>query len=109
MSCRPLGLSGVSCLQGRWSQSPRRPHVADMRNSGPAEACTIDTLSSVRGEGLENSDRAIGTQGRERAFPPMTAGVLDPLPARSDGLDKVDGGPDAAFYIQIGIIQQVGI
>jgi hypothetical protein len=27
-----------------------------------------------------------------------------PLPARSDGLDNVDGGPDAAFYIQIGII-----
>jgi hypothetical protein len=26
------------------------------------------------------------------------------LPARSDGLDNVDGGPDAAFYIQIGII-----
>ncbi len=39
----------------------------------------------------------------------MTAGVLGPLPARSDGLDDVDGGPDAAFYIQIGIIQQVGI
>ncbi len=33
----------------------------------------------------------------------------DPLPARSDGLDNVDGGPDAAFYIQIGIIQQVCI
>jgi hypothetical protein len=31
-------------------------------------------------------------------------GGLNPLPARSDGLDNVDGGPDAAFYIQIGII-----
>jgi hypothetical protein len=30
--------------------------------------------------------------------------VSNPLPARSDGLDNVDGGPDAAFYIQIGII-----
>jgi hypothetical protein len=39
----------------------------------------------------------------------MTAGALDPLPARSDGLDNVDGGPDAAFYIQIGIIKQVSI
>jgi hypothetical protein len=28
----------------------------------------------------------------------------NPLPARSNGLDNVDGGPDAAFYIQIGII-----
>jgi hypothetical protein len=29
---------------------------------------------------------------------------LNPLPARSDGLDDVDGGPDAAFYIQLGVI-----
>ena len=28
----------------------------------------------------------------------------DLLPARSDGLDNVDGGPDAAFYIQLGVI-----
>jgi hypothetical protein len=34
---------------------------------------------------------------------------LVPLPARSNGLDNVDGGPDAAFYIQIGIIKQVSI
>jgi hypothetical protein len=33
----------------------------------------------------------------------------NPLPARSDGLDNVDGGPDAAFYIQIGVIEQVSI
>jgi hypothetical protein len=36
-------------------------------------------------------------------------GGLDPLPARSDGLDNVDGGPDAAFYIQMGVIEQVSI
>ena len=28
----------------------------------------------------------------------------NPLTARSNGLDNVDGGPDAAFYIEIGII-----
>jgi hypothetical protein len=89
----------------RWSQIPRRPHVADVRNSGPAEACTIDTLSSVRGRKARKILlELIGTQGRERALPPMTTGALDPLPARSNGLDNVDGGPDAAFYIQIGII-----
>lgn len=27
-----------------------------------------------------------------------------PLPARSDGLDYVNGGPDARLYIEIGII-----
>ena len=31
------------------------------------------------------------------------------LPARSDGLDNVDGGPDAAFYIQMRVIEQVSI
>jgi len=35
--------------------------------------------------------------------------LSNPLPARSDGLDNVDGGPDAAFYIQIGVIEQVSI
>jgi hypothetical protein len=34
---------------------------------------------------------------------------LNPLPARSDGLDNLDGGPDAAFYIQMGVIKQVSI
>ena len=31
----------------------------------------------------------------------MTATGSNPLPARSDGLDNVDGGPEAAFYIQL--------
>ena len=34
----------------------------------------------------------------------MTPANSNPLTARSNGLDNVDGGPDAAFYIQIGII-----
>src|SRR6202022_2856444 len=33
----------------------------------------------------------------------------NPLTARSDGLDNVDGRTDAAFYIQIGVIEQVSI
>jgi hypothetical protein len=39
----------------------------------------------------------------------FTSKRSNPLPARSDGLDNVDGGPDAAFYIQLGVIQQVSI
>jgi hypothetical protein len=39
----------------------------------------------------------------------MTATGSNPLPARSDGLDNVDGGPDAAFYIQLRVIEQVSI
>src|ERR1700742_4423436 len=33
----------------------------------------------------------------------------NPLPARSDGLDNVDGGPDAAFYIRMRVVEQVSI
>jgi hypothetical protein len=34
----------------------------------------------------------------------MTASGSGPLPARSNGLDNIDGGPDAGLYIQIGIV-----
>jgi hypothetical protein len=36
----------------------------------------------------------------------MTAGVSDPLPARSDGPDNVDGGPDAGGYSAPGVPEQ---
>ena len=39
----------------------------------------------------------------------MTAGVLDPLPARSNGLDNVDGGPNCRVYIQMRGIEQAGV
>ena len=39
----------------------------------------------------------------------MTATDSNPLPARSDSLDNLDGGPDAAFYIQMRVIEQVSI
>jgi hypothetical protein len=34
----------------------------------------------------------------------MTATGSTPLPTRSDGLDNVDGGPDARLYIEIAVI-----
>ena len=40
---------------------------------------------------------------------PLESERSNPLPARSDGLDNVDGGPDAAFYIQMRVIEQVSI
>jgi hypothetical protein len=74
-----------------------------VRNSGPAEACTIDTLSSVRVKKLENSASYRHTRAGA-GFSSDDANGSNPLTARSNGLDNVDGGPDAAFYIQIGII-----
>jgi len=62
-------------------------------------------MNSVRLKGLENSVRDLDVSSRAGAgFTSSDGRDSDPLPARSDGLDNVDGGPDAAFYIQIGII-----
>ncbi len=59
---------------------------------------------------LETGSGRSSNDGGGFAWMPLrTRDRSDPLPARSDGLDNVDGGPDAAFYIQIGIIQQVCI
>jgi hypothetical protein len=74
--------------------------------SGPARACTFDTL---------NCSGALNVDGPKRGprYRPQRAGAgsssndgrgLTPRTARSDGLDNVDGGPDAAFYIQLGVI-----
>src|SRR5436305_425375 len=92
------GVSGVKC------RGPQNPTTASrtMARAGRQHACTIDTFDFVRGQSFRSQDR-------ERASPPMTARASNPKPARSDGLDNVDGGPDAAVYIQLRVIEQVCI
>jgi hypothetical protein len=99
-----VGVKGVSHVKGRGSQNPKAAALHHECKGGPADACTFDTLISVQGMGSKILFELSTVQGRERALPPMTAATLNPLPARSNGLDNVDGGPDAAFYIQIGIV-----
>jgi hypothetical protein len=73
----------------------------EIAKAGRQHACTIDTLiypepeipTSRTWSGLSSNDGS----GSNR------------LPARSDGLDNFDGGPDAAFYIQLRVIEQVSI
>ena len=73
-------------------------------DSGPAVGLHVRCVELCpETNGLENSVRAIDDKTRSGLSSNDGRG-LDPLPARSDGLDNVDGGPDAAFYIQIGII-----
>jgi hypothetical protein len=43
-------VEGVSLVKGRGSQNPRRPLLARQCKSGPADACTFNTVVSVRGE-----------------------------------------------------------
>ena len=58
----------------------------------------------VQVNGLENSVRDTDYSRAGAGSTSSDAGGSNPLAARSNGLDDVDGGPDAAFYIQIGII-----
>jgi hypothetical protein len=41
---------GVSRVKGRGSQNPQRPLIAEKCNSGPADACTFNTMVSVQDE-----------------------------------------------------------
>src|SRR4051794_8660704 len=56
-------------------------------------------MSGVRAFDLKTGSGLSSNDGR----------ASNPKPARSDGLDNVDGGPDAAFYIQMRVIEQVRI
>src|SRR6266702_2033930 len=121
--------SSCGCLAGRWvhgrigravSEGPQNLRATARcsglrRNSGsgPAEARTFDTWKSLSGAWI-----APVPKRRDRRYRPQRAGAgassnddrgLTPRTARSDGLDNVDGGPDAAFYIQLGVIEQVSI
>jgi len=54
--------------------------------------------------GIERSTFKAGSGRSSNDGSGLVRMLSNPLPARSDGLDNVDGGPDAAFYIQMGII-----
>ena len=73
-------------------------------------ACTFNALIQVRGRVASNIRFETSTAKlSERAFSSNDGRGSNLTPARSDGLDNVDGGPDAAFYIQMGVIEQVSI
>jgi len=105
-----MGASHTQCRKVR--KTFERPLVApplkakQRKRAGRARA--FDTWKSV----VRSLDRT-GPETRDREYRPQRAGAgtssndgggLTPRPARSDGLDNVDGGPDAAFYIQLGVI-----
>jgi len=105
-----MGASHAQCRKVR--KTFERPLAAPAwhRNggSGPAEARAFDTWKSLSGAWI-----APVPKQADRGYRPQRAGAgassndgcgLTPRPARSDGLDNVDGGPDAAFYIQLGVI-----
>lgn len=85
------------------------PRPCDQNSgSGPAEARAFDTWKSLSGawiapvpnqgtEGIDLKEAGAGTSSNDGCG-------LPPRPARSDGLDNVDGGPDTAFYIQLGVV-----
>ncbi len=85
-----------------------RPLPRDNAKSGPANACMSETLMlSGAGRLIEPGNRSgleVSTSKGGSGLSSNDGGGSTPLPARSDGLDNIDGGPDAAFYIQLGVI-----
>ena len=78
------------------------------RESGPAACLHVRYVGFVRNLN-EATGLGISLFKTWSGLSSNDGGGLDPLPARSDGLDNVDGGPDAAFYIQMRVIEQVSI
>src|SRR5262249_8735253 len=111
-SCRPLGLWAYRARSVGRSAKPSSdrslPRVlTENSKSGPARARAFDTLNCFR------SLKSSPVPKRGSDYRPSRTGAgsssnddrgLNPRTARSDGLDNVDGGPDAAFYIQLGVI-----
>ena len=104
-----IAVKGVSRAKGRGSQSPRRPLIALEMQKRAGRCLHVRYVEFVRGEELENSVRAIDCMRAGAGSTSNDANGSNPLTARSNGLDNVDGGPDAAFYIQMGVIEQVSI
>jgi hypothetical protein len=67
---------GVSRVKGLGSQNPKRPLVAPTCKSGPADACTFNTMIFCPVDGLEYSVRDIDCLRAGAGLPPVTATVL---------------------------------
>jgi hypothetical protein len=76
------------------------------RKQRAGRACTFDTLIKIRDDGNPELERLLDidlTKGGSGRSSSDGRGSI-PLPARSDGLDNVNGGPDARLYIEIGVV-----
>jgi hypothetical protein len=76
------------------------------REQRAGRACTFDTLIESGDDGTLETEksREIDLTRRGSGRSSNDGKGSNPLPARSDGLDNVNGGPDARLYIEIGII-----
>src|SRR3954471_20084083 len=85
------------CIAWRPTNPQTTARCAKAQTTRAGSACTCDTYEACPDDRTRlNRNRAIDGLGRERAFPPMTpAEISNPLTARSNGLDDIDGGPDA--------------
>ena len=101
---RPFGLRGVSRVKCQGSANPNdRSSRREIARAGRQHACTFDTLM------YPEPETSLSTSRTWSGLSSNDGRGSNPLPARSDGLDNVDGGPDAAFYIQMRVIEQVSI
>ena len=100
---------GASDAKGQGSANSD-DRLANSCDSGPAVGLHVRCVDVCpETDGLENSVRAIDYLRPRSGLSSNDGEGSNLTPARSDGLDNVDGGPDAAFYIQMGVIEQVSI
>ena len=107
-----VGFKGASHAQCRKVRKTFERPLAAPARAETAGAGRLRPARSIRGKSLSGAWIAPAPNG-DLTYRPQRAGAgassndgsgLTPRPARSDGLDNVDGGPDAAFYIQLGVI-----
>ena len=111
-----IWVKGISGVKSSGSANPNDRFLREGAKAGRQRPCTFDTLNFVRSfelidhrKGVRDTHNQDGAGFKDVSGSSNDGRGSNPLPARSDGLDDVDGGPDAGFYIQIGVIEQVSI
>src|ERR1700712_2498267 len=97
-----IRVKGVSLREVSGSANPN-DRLAKNRESGPAACLHVRYVDFIR------DLKALSTSRTWSGLSSNDGRASNPKPARSDGLDNVDGGPDAAFYIQMRVVEQVSI
>jgi hypothetical protein len=85
---------GASDVEGQGFRKLLTTAPQKLARAGRLLACTFDTLICPETNGLENSVRDIDFQSLRSGLSSNDGSGSNLLPARSDGLDNIDGGPD---------------
>jgi hypothetical protein len=97
-----IRVKGVSHVKCQGSANPNDRSLREIAKAGRQHACTFDTLI------YPEPETSVSTSRTWSGLSSNDGRGSNPLPARSDGLDNVDGGPDDEGYSAHGNSRQVG-